>query len=143
MRVVRAGIVAAVAACVLVIPAAASAQVDQVSIGDPQLGPEGASVSVPLTIVCDVGYNIAFGDVSVAQSTGHKLALGFGSFSNDFPGVPCTGASQTVTATVTTATSFAFKQGKASGSADVSVFNPVTGDLPTESVGPQAIRIRK
>ena len=72
----------------------------QLSIGQVQLGPLGASVSVPLTFTCDPTLNVAFGDASVTQVSGHKLAQGSGFFENDFPGVPCTGASETVTVQV-------------------------------------------
>ena len=48
----------------------------------------------------------------MTQVSGHKLAQGAGSFVNNFPGVPCTGASETVNVQVTAFGSFAFKHGK-------------------------------
>lgn len=45
---------------------------------------------------------------------------------------------------VTSFTSFAFKQGRASApSVTFTVFNPQTGSLVTETAGPIALRIRK
>jgi hypothetical protein len=115
----------------------------QLSIGQVQLGPLGASVSVPLTFTCDPTLNVAFGDASVTQVSGHKLTLGTGSFINDFPGVPCTGVPETVTVQVN-ATGFAYKQGKkAIGHADLNLFDPVSGNLSTTSVTGQAVTIRK
>ena len=114
----------------------ASAQIStQLSIGQPRLGPLGASVSVPLNFRCDPSLNVAFGDVTVSQVSGHKLATGTGFFVNDFPGVPCTGASQTVIVQVNSVGGFAFKKGKhAIASADLTLFNPVSGALPTTSI---------
>ncbi len=116
----------------------------QLSIGQAQLGPLGASVSVPLTFTCDPTLNVAFGDASVTQVSGHKLAQGSGSFVNAFPGVPCTGTSETVTLQVNVFGAFAFKQGKkAIGSADLTLFDPVAGTLSATSVTGQAITITK
>jgi hypothetical protein len=116
----------------------------QLSIGQVQLGPLGASVSVPLRFTCDPTLNVAFGDASVTQVSGHKLAQGTGSFFNNFPGVPCTGASETVTVQVNATGSFAFKQGKkAIGSADLNLFDPVSGNLSTTSISGQTVTITK
>jgi len=116
----------------------------QLSIGQAQLGPLGASVSVPLTFTCDPTLNVAFADASVIQVSGHKLAQGSGSFFNNFPGVPCTGAPEAVTVQVNAAGPFAFKQGKkAIGSADLTLFDPVAGTLSATSVTGQAITISK
>src|SRR6478736_12924 len=79
----------------LVVASPASAQVSQLSIGQPHLGPQGASVVVPVNVVCDVGLNVAFGNANVVQSSGHRLVQGGGSLFNEFPGVPCTGTLQT------------------------------------------------
>ena len=127
----------------LVVASPASAQVTQLSIGQPHLGPQGASVVVPVNVVCDVGLNLAFADASVVQSSGHRLAQGSGTFFNDFPGVPCTGALQTFAVEVRTFGPFAFKQGKASATVSLNVFDPVSGQLFAESVGPQDVRIAK
>ena len=143
MRLLRAGLGSIAAIGLLFVAAPASAQVNQISIGTPSLASKGITVSVPLTVICDADFNISFGDVNVVQSSGHKLAQATGSFVNDFPGIPCTGSSQSVTVSVPSSSSFAFKQGSALGSADVTVFNPVTGDLITEFAAQQTIRIRK
>ena len=145
MRVLRAVIVIVVALGGLFVAASpASAQLDQVSLGQPTLGLEGATLLVPLTVVCDPDFNFAFASVSLAQSTGLKLAQGQGTFSTSFPGVPCTGAPQTYTVVVKDFSAFAFKQGKAAATVtQAAVFNPVTSEFDSVSVGPQQLRIRK
>jgi hypothetical protein len=116
----------------------------QLTIGQVQLGPLGASVSVAVTFTCDPSLNVAFGDASVTQVKGHKLARGSGNFVNNFPGVPCTGASETVTVNVDASGEFAFKQGKkALGSADLTLYDPVAGTLSTTSISGQTITITK
>jgi hypothetical protein len=88
--------------------------------------------------------NVAFGDASVTQVSGHKLAKGSGNFVNNFPGVPFPGASETVTVNVNASGAFAFKQGKkALGSADLTLFDPVAGTLSTTSISGQTITITK
>jgi hypothetical protein len=127
-------------------PASASTTLipTQLSIGQVQLGPFGASVSVAVTFTCDPSLNVAFGDASVTQVSGHKLAQGTGLFENTFPGVPCTGASETVTVNVNASGVFAFKQGKkAIGSADLNLFDPVSGNLSLTSISGQTITIAK
>jgi hypothetical protein len=143
MRKLRAVVVGAFAVAALAVPSSALAQLDSVSVSNVRLGPEGATVTATLTVQCQTGWNIAFGDVTVAQATGHKLAQGSGSFFNDFPGVPCTGAPQSQDISVQTFTSFAFKQGKAAASGSLTLFNPTTFSLPTFPIGPQEIRITK
>jgi hypothetical protein len=147
MRVFRFALVFPIALAALALlssPASASTIPTQLSIGQAQLGPLGASVSVTLTFTCDPTLNVAFGDASVTQVSGHKLVPGVGSFINNFPGVPCTGASETVTLQVNASGSFAFKQGhKAIASADLTVFDPVSTNLSTTSVTGQAITITK
>ncbi|MDP9332145.1 MAG: hypothetical protein M3Q30_02355 [Actinomycetota bacterium] len=143
MRVLRAFIIVIVALGVLLVASPASAQVSQISFGQPRLGPEGASVVIPMTVVCDVGFNLAFGDVGVSQSSGHKLASAFGFFSNNYPGVPCTGAPQAITIRAFDFSPYAFKLGSAAAFADVTVFNPVTGDLITKTTDPQVVRITR
>ncbi len=144
MRFFRRALVVPIALSALVlISSPASALIStQLSIGQPKLGPLGASVSVPLTFRCDPSFNVAFGDVFVTQVSGHKLAQGSGFFINDFPGVRCTGTSQTVTVRVEAFGAFAFKVGKkALAGADLTLFNPVTGDLPTTSIAGRPVTI--
>lgn len=139
-----------IAASTVLIPGAllitsspASAQVTQLKVGVPTLGPLGATLSVRLTFTCDTALNVAFGDVIVSQVSGHKLAQGVGTFVNAFPGVPCTGRSEGMTLKVVPVGSFAFKQGRAIEGADLTVFDPVAGTLATRSVSGQAVRIAK
>jgi hypothetical protein len=143
MRYLRAVVLVAIATAPVAVPSSALAQVDSLSVSDARLGPEGATVVVTLTVQCQPGWNIAFGDVSVAQSSGHKLAQGSGSFANAFPGVPCTGAPQSQDVTVSTSTSFAYKQGRATAIGNLTVFNPSTSSFVTESTGPQPLRIQR
>jgi len=125
-------------------PASAQTISTQLAIGQVQLGPLGASVSVPLVFTCDPSLNGAFGDASVTQVSGHKLAQGTGFFENTFPGLPCTGASETVTVQVPATGSFAFKSGnKATASVDLNLFDPVSGTISTTSITGQAITITK
>ena len=146
MRTFRFALVAPIALAALALlssPASASIPT-QLLIGQVELGPLGASVSVTLTFTCDPTLNVAFGDASVTQVSGHKLAQGSGSFENNFPGVPCTGASETVTLQVNASGAFAFKPStKAIASADLTVFDPVSGNLSTTSITGQAITITK
>jgi hypothetical protein len=147
MRTFRLALVVPIALAALAVlssPASASSVPTQVSIGQAKLGPLGASVSVSLTFTCDPTLNVAFGDASVTQVHGHKLAQGSGSFVNNFPGVPCTGVSETVAVQVNASGSFAFKRGDhAIASADFTIFDPVSGILSTTSVTGQAITITK
>jgi hypothetical protein len=142
VRYLRAGVLAALTGALLATAAPASAQIDSLSIGSVTLGPERASVTVTLTYQCQVGWNVAFGNVEVVQSTGNRLNRAFGSFFNDFPGVPCTGAVESRDVTVA-AGAFPFKQGKAAATATLNVFNPTTFVLVGETVGPVEVRIRK
>ncbi len=65
-----------------------------------------------------------------------------GSFTNAFPGVPCTGASEKVTVHVSATGAFAFRKGdEAIGSADLTLFDPVSGNLTTTSIKGRSIAI--
>jgi hypothetical protein len=158
MRVVRNGlltlglvatssVVGALGALALVSSPASAATASvstQLSIGQVQLGPLGASASVLLVFRCDPSLNVAFGDVSVTQESGHKLAQGVGSFFNNFPGVPCTGASESVNVQVPDSGGFAFKRGnKSIASVDLNLFDPLSRQLSTTSITGQAITITK
>jgi hypothetical protein len=124
--------------------AAAASVSTQLSIGQVELGPLGASVSLPIVFTCDPTLNVAFGDASVTEVSGHKLEQGSGSFTNNFPGVPCTGASETITVPVNAFGALAFKHGtKATASVDLTLFDPVAGNLSTTSLTGQAITITK
>lgn len=125
-------------------PASAAPISTQFSIGQVQLGPLGASVSVQLVFTCDPSLNVAYGDATVIQASGHKLAQGTGTFENNFPGVPCTGASETVTVQVPASGGFAFKVGKnAIANADLNLFDPVSNNISTTTISGQAITITK
>ena len=142
MRVRRKVGAAALGGMVVVLLAGcAPAPVTDITYGNPRLGLEGASVQLLVTFKCQPGLNVAFGDALVSQSHDGKLAQGFGSFSKSFPGVPCTGGTQGGRITVFNDSPWSFREGSAAVAGDVVLFNPDTGDLPTVSVDPQAIKI--
>jgi hypothetical protein len=139
MRYLRSAVLAAVVAVVLLVPATAIAQITSVSLTGGQLGAQGASVSLQVTVQCDPAWNFAFADASVVQATGHKLAQGTGSFFSSYPGVPC---GTPANLTVNDSSPFAFKKGRASATATVTVFNPSTFEFADQTVT-QDIRITK
>jgi hypothetical protein len=143
MRYLRSVVPAVIAAAALFAPSSALAQIESLSARTGTLSPEGDSVTVTLAFQCRTAWNVAFGDVSVAQSHGNRLTRGSGDFFNPFPGVPCTGARETQDILVNDTTEIPFKQGKASVRADLTVFNPTTFRLVTESVGPAVVQLRK
>jgi hypothetical protein len=128
---------------VVATPSGAQSIGTRVSVGQTTLVGKGAQVTVRLTFVCDPHLNVAFGDVAVNQVSGHKLAQGAGIFLNNFPGVPCTGRPEVINVTVPSGTSFAFKPGSATATADFNTFDPVAGVLATTTVGPSTVRITK
>ena len=144
MRLLKGGVAAALAATVLLsLSSVASAQIDQVTIGQPALQRDG-TVTVSLTYTCDVGVNAAFANVTVRQVSGHKLANGSGSFFSNFPGVPCTGSPQTFTGIVVDSfTSFVYKNGRATVSGTFTAFDPDTGQFFDEVIEPVTVRLHK
>jgi len=125
----------------LLIASPVSADASQLSIGNVTLGPQGATVVVPVTIVCDVGLNIYGVNVTVAQSTGRTLAQAYGYF-NIYPGpAACTGAPQTFVVVAYAYGSLAFKKGGAGVTASVSTYDPTTNNGFFSSVGPVDVRI--
>jgi hypothetical protein len=144
MRYLRAAIVAVVATAALSVPSTALAQIDSVSVSGGTLGPEGASVTVTVNYQCEVGWNVTEIQVDIAQSTGFRLAQGSGSFTNEDPGVACTGTTQTQEVVVHNFSPWAFKQGKATvTSVHLIAFNTDTFDFVFEDFGPFAINISK
>jgi hypothetical protein len=111
------------------------------SFGNARLGLQGASVTIPLTVRCQAGWNIAYGDAYVVQADGDKLAQGAGSFSNAYPGVPCTTGPQTMTIAVFDSSPWVFGTGSAAARGDLTVYNPATGELVTSNIDPQAMKI--
>jgi hypothetical protein len=65
-------LVVAVACGALLAPASALAQMDSVSVGNATLGPDGASLTLPVTVQCDPGFSFvgALGASSSARATG-------------------------------------------------------------------------
>ena len=141
MRYSRLVMVTAIAVGAFLVPSSAVAQITSVSIGRALLGPQNASISVPVTVACDAGWNLSSVDLNVVQSNAGRLAQGSGFIQEPFPnGTPCA-SPLTNQATVDT-TIFAFKQGGASVTADVAVVNPSTGNFFDKTVT-EPIRISK
>lgn len=139
MRHLRVSIVAAVAAASFLVPATAVAQINSISVTGGQLVAQGASVALQVTVQCDPGYNLAFIDANVTQVSGHKLAQGQGFFGANYPGVPC-GTPTNVT--VNASGSVAFKNGNATATVNVTVFNPTTFSFASQT-STQTIRLTK
>ncbi len=125
----------------ILVPGTASAQVNTFQIGtNAKLGPEGATVSVPVTVNCDPGL-IAFPTVNLSQSTGHRLVQGSG---GSYQSIDCTGSDQTVNVQVGNYPGVtAWKQGRASASGQLSLYDPSTFELYSASAEPAEIRIQK
>jgi hypothetical protein len=138
MRYVRSVLVFAIVVGALVVSSSASAQISSISIGQAQLGPQGASLSVAVTVQCDAGWTLNSVNVNAAQRSGRFLAQGFGFASW---GAPCVGPG-TIVVPVTNSSFVAFKQGEASITASVSVVNQTTFNFFTKTVT-QAIRITR
>jgi hypothetical protein len=140
MGYLRTALVAAVLTVALIVPSTASAQVATGRIGTTaQLGPEGATVIVPVIVNCLPNFVMHVSSVNVVQSSGKRLTQGFGGSS---PDIACTGTDQTVSVTVTTFSAVPFKQGRAAASGSVFTINPA-GFFVNVDFGPQEIRIRK
>jgi hypothetical protein len=139
MRYLRSVILAAIVSVGFLIPATAGAQITSVSLSGGQLVAKGASVSFELTVQCDPAWNLAFVDASLTQVAGHKLAQGTGSIFENFPGVPC---GSPANLSINDSSSFAFKQGKATATVTVTVFNPATFSFAEQTVT-QDVRIKK
>jgi hypothetical protein len=116
--------------------------VQDASFGDATLGLQGASITVPLTVTCQQGWNVAFGNAHVAQANRGRLAQGFGSFENTFPGVPCTGQPQAFSILIPNSSPWAFARGEAEADGIVNVFNEAAGELVFKTIDPQEIEIR-
>jgi hypothetical protein len=138
MRYSRIVMVCAIAAGALTVPSAAAAQISSISIGQAQLGAQGASLSVPVTVQCDSGWTLEFVSVNVAQKSGRFLAQGFGSA---FWGVPCVGPG-TIVIHVTNSSFVAFKTGSAAATANVGVENQTPFGFFT-GTATQTIKIAK
>lgn len=126
---------------VMLLVTGCGAPVQKITFGDGSLGLQGASITVPLVIKCRPGWNIAYGDANIAQASGDKLAQGFGTFENVYPGVPCTGNPQLVSVVVFDSSPWVFRVGTAAASGDVSVYNPDTTEIQTSVANPREIAV--
>ena len=138
MRHLRIVFVSAIAVGALVVPSSAVAQISSISVGRAQLGPQGASLLVPVTVQCDSGWTLNFVSVSVAQKSGRFLAQGSGFASW---GAPCVGPG-TIIVSVTNSSFVAFKKGSAAATANVGVVNQTTFSFFTKTVT-QTIRVTR
>jgi hypothetical protein len=138
MRYLRTAMVSAITTGALVVPSVAVGQISSISIDQAQLGAQGASVTVSLTVQCDSGWNLEFVNVNVAQKSGRFLAQGFGSA---FWGVPCVGPG-TIVIPVTNSSFVAFRKGSAVATANVTVQNEATFILSAKTAS-QTIKITK
>jgi hypothetical protein len=136
MRYLRIVIVSVIAVLALVVPSGAAAQITSISIGRAQLGPQGASLSVPVTVQCDSGWTLDSVFVSVAQRSGRFLAQGSGFASW---GAPCVGPG-TIIVPVTNFSFVAFKKGNAAATAQVAVVNQFNFFTKTVT---QTIRVKR
>ena len=121
--------------------AGCSNPVNTVTYGDAQLGLQGASVTLPLTVKCQSGWNLAFGSLRVTQATAERLAQGFGDFTQDFPGVPCGDKGATVNVVAFDNSPWTFHAGTAAVEADVTIYNPNTDELISRTFAPESFRI--
>jgi hypothetical protein len=123
-------------ALALALPGSALAAPNTMEIGTTAtLGPEGATVTVPVTVNCDPDPYGSFGyvTVTVAQASGHRLAQGSGSTS-----VPCTSSDETVDVQVGNFPGVnTYKKGRATASASIYTYDG------SSSAGPQEIQITK
>jgi len=138
MRRLRLLVLATALAALLAVPASAAAQIDQFSLSpDVQRGPEGAVATAFLTVTCTEGF---FGDMAVGltQNTGgSRLASGSG-----FTAFVCTGEPQTFAVPLQFSI-FAVKNGKATATAQLNVFNSDATGFDTQSIGPVSVRVHK
>jgi hypothetical protein len=126
MRYLRATMVAACVTGAVAVPAGATAQTNSVQLGSAPLGPQRASVTVPVTVRCDPGWNVQFISVNVVQEHGDWLAQGAGFFNSQlFPGNPCSNGF-TWGVTVPDSSIRAFAIGEAFATANVDLFNAET-----------------
>ena len=140
MRPIRLVIAVAVACAALLAPSSALAQIDSVSAGNATLGPDGASLTLPLIVQCDPEFTFfgAFGDV--LQRKGNRLIRGSGSVF-PFPTTACTGQPQTFTMQVSNFSPFRFQNGRGTVTVTVGVQSP--SSFVVQTFGPLDIRIRK
>jgi hypothetical protein len=124
-------------ALALALPGSAFAAINKYEIGSSaKLGPEGASLTVPVTVNCDEGDG-GFLTVTVSQTTGHRLAQGSGSSM-----VTCTGSDQTLAVAVGNFPGVnAYKKGRASASGTIDTFSMNGSD--TATAGPQPIQLER
>jgi hypothetical protein len=137
MRSLRAALVIAGLTLGLVFPGSASAVIVDIQLAPTaQLGPGGATVSVPVTVTCDT----ASADVFVNLTQRHdrnRVARGFASVD-----VTCTGSAQTLTVVVNNTSDIPFKAKSAVASAELLGCDP-TGQQCESDTDVEVIEILK
>jgi hypothetical protein len=145
MRYIRSAILAAILTVALVVPATAGAQISSISLTFGSIQARGALVPMQVSFQCDAAFNFAFVNTSLTEVVGgHRVATGFGSFFTVFPGSPCPGPGVAITVSTPILASgpFAFKPGSAIAFADVTVFDPISGNLIDQTVT-QTVKLPK
>ena len=120
----------------LLLSATSAAAISKLDIGDrATLGPEGTSLTIPVTFQCDVADASIILNVHVTQAKGHRIADGIG-----IPTASCTGAAQSLNVLVNLSIFgvpgvIPFGHGNAAAQVD--------GFVPGQqlTVGPRAIKI--
>ena len=112
-----------------------------------QLGPEGATAVVLVTVTCDPGSTNTGLSVSLAQATGNRLLQGSG-FAGGFNGTPivCDGTPQLVPVTVrpNAVSGTPLRPFKTGGAAVTATFGSSgPSGFTSLTVGPQEIRLRR
>ena len=140
MRPIRLFIAVAVACTAMLAPSSALAQIDTVSVGEAALGPDGTSLTLPVTVQCEPGSTFFGAIADVTQRKGNRLIRGSGSVF-PFPAPACTGEPQTFSVQVSNFGPFRFQNGRGTATVTVGVQSPTSFDVQT--FGPLDIRIHK
>ncbi len=129
----RFAIVVACLAAMLILAIAAPAAISRLDLGaEADLGPEGASVMVPVTFQCDFTDGLIFISVQVTQTRGNRIANGSGSTQST-----CGFGPQTVLVEVQSFTGVPYHHGRAVARA----FAQTATGSSSSSDGPEEIRI--
>jgi hypothetical protein len=135
MRHTKLAVAGAIAATAL-LPSTALAELAPPTIGDVQLGPEGATATTDVTVTCPVDSSSSL-QLNLAQNNGGRLSAG-----GTWQPVVCTGAPQTVSMQVGFSI-FALKQGKASATVTLYSYDPVGMVQDSATTGPITVRVHK
>jgi hypothetical protein len=130
MRVIRLAILATSAVLGLgAAPAAGSVDsLRSASIGTPFIRARSGIVTIPVTVVCDVGWKITGVAGEITQRRGRAVVYGLGSAALGQDRLPCTGQPQTVMTSMVPEGAGEFRPGKVTtGFFFVEIFFPAGG----------------